>query len=341
MSRHGRPRDKATPSRPRHAARPAPARTSARAHAAPRSRDTSNDIYADSYQGESSHSGSYPAASGYSAPAASQFDFDDADTGYIDVIDADILESRDDVAAAGDRRSRSRRSGVITITGSRSPRPPSNRLPLLLGALVVGALIAFLPGTTAPSQSGTDSGGILAENGYGGEMLADVDEGAASVRKELTAAEAEARLAELRASRDNRETPYGVAFVKPVEGARLTSCFCMRWGAMHWGIDLAAPIGTPIYAAADGVVLEAGPASGFGNVIYIQHDNGDVTVYGHEKVVEVEVGEIVHAGQEIAQVGNEGQSTGPHLHFEVYVGGRDGDRTDPVPWLSARGVSVP
>jgi murein DD-endopeptidase MepM/ murein hydrolase activator NlpD len=120
----------------------------------------------------------------------------------------------------------------------------------------------------------------------------------------------------------------------------MTTCFCMRWGTMHWGIDLAAPMGTPEYAAMDGVVVKAGPASGFGQAIYIQHANGDVTVYGHMEKMLVATGQVVHAGDEIALMGAEGQATGPHLHFEVHAGGMEGQRIDPVAWLQERGVQL-
>jgi murein DD-endopeptidase MepM/ murein hydrolase activator NlpD len=128
--------------------------------------------------------------------------------------------------------------------------------------------------------------------------------------------------------------------VLPVNGATLTTCFCMRWGAMHWGIDLAAPLGTPEYAAMDGVVVKAGPASGFGQAVYIQHANGDVTVYGHMEKILVTTGQVVHAGDTIALLGEEGESTGPHLHFEVHVGGIQGQKIDPIPWLRDRGVQI-
>jgi murein DD-endopeptidase MepM/ murein hydrolase activator NlpD len=120
----------------------------------------------------------------------------------------------------------------------------------------------------------------------------------------------------------------------------MTTCFCQRWGTMHWGIDLAAPMLTPEYAAEDGVVLRAGAASGFGLAVYILHENGDVTVYGHMDQILVKPGQYVEAGETIALLGNRGQSTGPHLHFEVHQGGEEGKRIDPVPWLKARGVSI-
>ncbi|MEI4270445.1 M23 family metallopeptidase [Klenkia sp. LSe6-5] len=129
--------------------------------------------------------------------------------------------------------------------------------------------------------------------------------------------------------------------VLPVDGARLSSGFGYRWGTLHAGIDLAAPMLTPEYAAMDGVVLKAGPASGFGQAVYIQHENGDVTVYGHMEKILVTEGQAVQAGETIALLGNQGQSTGPHLHFEVHVGGIGGEKVDPLPWLAERGVVIP
>ncbi len=128
-------------------------------------------------------------------------------------------------------------------------------------------------------------------------------------------------------------------WVKPNNGP-MTSCFCMRWGVMHEGIDLAGPLGSSILAVGDGVVLQAGPAEGFGNWVVIQQSNGDVTIYGHMRYYFVHAGEKVKAGQKIALVGAEGQATGPHLHFEVHKGSFTGPPIDPVPWLKARGISV-
>jgi murein DD-endopeptidase MepM/ murein hydrolase activator NlpD len=157
----------------------------------------------------------------------------------------------------------------------------------------------------------------------------------ADVRQGITAAEAQARLNELAASRAAREPQY----VVPVSG-RLTTCYCMRWGQMHYGLDLAAPLGTPILAASDGVVLKAGRASGFGNAVYIQDPDGNVHIYGHMRYYDVEEGDIVHAGDQIAKVGNEGYSTGPHLHWEIHRGDMDGRPLDPQDWLADRGVAV-
>ena len=127
--------------------------------------------------------------------------------------------------------------------------------------------------------------------------------------------------------------------VAPTAGT-VTSCYGARWGTMHLGVDIAAPIGTPVYTPEPGIVLEAGSASGFGQAVSVQHGDGTITLYGHVSRFHVPAGQTVAAGQLVAEVGNEGQSTGPHLHFEVHVGGLYADRTDPMPWLSVRGIEL-
>jgi murein DD-endopeptidase MepM/ murein hydrolase activator NlpD len=127
-------------------------------------------------------------------------------------------------------------------------------------------------------------------------------------------------------------------YAQPTSG-RVSSCYGWRWGALHAGVDIAAPIGTPIYAATSGVVKRAGAATGFGQAVYIRGDDGHVTVYGHVNRYFVSAGERVSAGEQIAEVGNRGQSTGPHLHFEVHPHGvMYGGSINPVPWLNARGI---
>lgn len=128
---------------------------------------------------------------------------------------------------------------------------------------------------------------------------------------------------------------------------RISSGYGPRGGAFHHGVDFAAPRGTPIYATADGTVAAAGTASGFGLWIVLDHRaaGGAVysTVYGHMDSLQlpdgssVKPGDVVSAGQEIARSGNNGQSTGPHLHFEVWPGGRlsGGRDVDPMGWLQS------
>ena len=102
---------------------------------------------------------------------------------------------------------------------------------------------------------------------------------------------------------------------------RYTSGFGPRWGRMHNGTDFAGPIGTPIYATADGVVTHAGWASGYGRLIKIRHDFGIETRYAHLNAMDVQVGQRVSRGERIGAMGNSGRATGPHLHYEVRVGG--------------------
>ena len=126
-------------------------------------------------------------------------------------------------------------------------------------------------------------------------------------------------------------------FVRPALGA-FTSGFGARWGVVHYGIDIANAIGTPIYAFSDGVVEDAGPASGFGLWVVLRHPDGTHSVYGHVNRMFVTVGEQVRAGERIAEIGNRGESTGPHLHFEVWA--PDGTKINPLPWLATHGIRV-
>lgn len=130
----------------------------------------------------------------------------------------------------------------------------------------------------------------------------------------------------------------GEVFVLPAIGT-FTSGFGGRWGSFHYGIDIANAIGTPIYAVTDGVVEDAGPASGFGLWVVLRHPDGSHSVYGHVNRMFVKVGQRVRAGQEIAEIGNRGESTGPHLHFEIWR--PDGTKINPLPWLLAHGIKLP
>lgn len=136
-----------------------------------------------------------------------------------------------------------------------------------------------------------------------------------------------------------RFTPAAVAgsgqLLRPVDG-RLSSPFGERDHPLtgetkhHDGVDFAAGQGTPIRAAADGVVSFAGQRGGYGNVVIVDHPGGLQTLYAHQSHVGVTEGEWVGRGQVIGAVGSTGRSTGPHLHFEVREGGR---AVDPLPCL--------
>jgi murein DD-endopeptidase MepM/ murein hydrolase activator NlpD len=230
------------------------------------------------------------------------------------------------------------------IPSRRRRRPAPRRPALLLSALLAGGIAAAVLGVNGAPMASAGGTSVLEAQ----QALVTSDDGLEVLpQASITVAEAQARLQEVAASRAARAEAEAAAreaarpkFVMPINGARLTSCFCSRWGTFHWGIDLAAPMRTPEYAAGDGVVLRAGAASGFGLAVYILHENGDVTVYGHMEEILVEPGQYVEAGEKIALLGNRGQSTGPHLHFEVHQGGEEGTRIDPAAWLKERGVQV-
>ncbi len=172
------------------------------------------------------------------------------------------------------------------------------------------------------------------------------EEAAARAAAERAAAEAAAAAAKAReeSSSGGGGSPTsgggGGNYVFPTSGW-ISSCFGWRWGRLHGGVDVAAPIGTNIYSVTSGTVARAGAATGFGQAVYIRGDDGAITVYGHVNDYFVHAGERVVAGELIAEVGNRGRSTGPHLHFEVHPGGRlHSGQVNPMPWLRARGVDV-
>lgn len=124
-----------------------------------------------------------------------------------------------------------------------------------------------------------------------------------------------------------------VPYALPVNGTyRFTSGFGRRWGRLHAGVDLAAPVGTNIVATADGVVVAAGRESGYGNVVRVRHDFGFETVYAHLSKIRVTVGQQVSRGVQIGDMGSTGRSTGSHLHYEVRVNGAP---QNPMTYLEA------
>jgi murein DD-endopeptidase MepM/ murein hydrolase activator NlpD len=123
--------------------------------------------------------------------------------------------------------------------------------------------------------------------------------------------------------------PSASGFIWPVSGP-VVSGFGMRWGRMHEGIDIAAALGTPIRAAAAGTVIHAGWLGGYGNLVVLDHGGGLATAYAHASSILVGVGQRVGQGQTISLVGSTGNSSGPHLHFEVRV---NGSAVDPLGYL--------
>jgi hypothetical protein len=235
---------------------------------------------------------------------------------------------------------------IIDISGRRGLHrkqdvPVKGRL--MVAAMAVGATAAGAysmthasektPGDTilAADQTATGAGAITGS--VEGMQVVTVAPAALEAvhAEEITKAAAFAQERAEREARLNRPL-----FVMPTRGV-WTSGFGYRWGVLHGGIDIANSIGTPILAASDGVVIDAGPTAGYGAWVKIRHNDGTVTLYGHVNTWLVSKGERVMAGDQIATIGNRGNSTGPHLHFEVLLNGTN--RVDPVPWLAQRGLS--
>lgn len=233
--------------------------------------------------------------------------------------------------------------------------PPSSALRgrVVVAAVAVGAFAAAAAGQTLKvGQTSSDDIAPLADSKNASAAIGIGGSGASAAAPEVlavartTSAPVEAQqIASTNQIVQNRADAAAAAkaeaerpkYVRPSDG-RFTSGFGARWGTTHYGLDFAGPIGTPIYATADGVVIEAGPASGFGLWVRIQHEDGTISVYGHMQDYSVREGEKVKAGEQIARTGNRGYSTGPHLHFEIHT--EDGRKLNPRTWLQNHGVVV-
>lgn len=214
---------------------------------------------------------------------------------------------------------------------------------LVVAAMAVGATAAGAYSMTHPSPKDSEAtvlaadqtaigGGAITGSMDGMQVVAVTPAASSAVHTEEI--QKAAAFAQERAEREARlQRPM---FVMPTTGV-WTSGFGYRWGVLHGGIDIANSIGTPILAASDGVVISAGPYAGYGTMVKLRHSDGSVTLYGHLSSVLVNVGQRVWAGDQIAKMGNTGNSTGPHLHFEVLMNATD--RVDPVGWLAKRGLT--
>lgn len=160
------------------------------------------------------------------------------------------------------------------------------------------------------------------------EYLAEV-EGLLAQSAALAAKIQAAQAAAQQSAPATTSAPSASGFVWPVSGP-VTSGFGWRWGRMHEGIDIAVANGTPVVASASGTVIVAGWMGGYGNLVVVDHGNGVATAYAHNTSITVGTGQAVSQGQLIAYSGNTGNSTGPHVHFEVRVGG---GAVDPLGYL--------
>ncbi|MFE5948582.1 M23 family metallopeptidase [Streptomyces sp. NPDC056480] len=138
------------------------------------------------------------------------------------------------------------------------------------------------------------------------------------------------------------------SWVKPVTAYTLSASYNQggaMWAHKHSGQDFAVPVGTPVKAAGTGTVVKAGPNGGgdgpaYGNAIVVKHANGTYSQYAHLSKIKVHIGQKVLAGQQIALSGNTGNSSGPHLHFEIRTTPNYGSAVNPAAFLRSHGVSI-
>jgi murein DD-endopeptidase MepM/ murein hydrolase activator NlpD len=270
-------------------------------------------------------------------------DLDDTDNlRVLDLIGPSVTERRLSPLERGANRARRESEPLSGRPQHRKQLTGPARGRILVGAMAAGAAAAAAHSATeAPQHSKTETvlaaqtagTGPISTSGGGMQMV--TVQPAANVAVHNAELAHGVAFAQERAQREARlQQPL---FVMPTKGI-FTSGFGYRWGVLHAGIDLANSIGTPIHAVSDGVVIDAGPTAGYGMWVKLRHADGTVTLYGHVNTTMVSVGQRVMAGDQIATMGNRGNSTGPHLHFEVLLGGSQ--RIDPVPWLAKRGLSV-
>ncbi|AXL89301.1 M23 family peptidase [Streptomyces sp. CB09001] len=204
-----------------------------------------------------------------------------------------------------------------------------------LGASVaLGAGVAAATGTTAASSTTATASAVEAQAAAQAKA-AKAEKAAASAKKTTTA-------------KKTATKKKAASWVDPVKKYELSASFAQNggmWAHKHSGQDFAVPIGTNVVAAHGGTVVKAGgngagDGPAYGNAIVVKHGNGTYSQYAHLSKINVKIGQIVKTGQSIAKSGNTGNSSGPHLHFEIRTTPNYGSAVDPVSFLRAKGVTV-
>ncbi|MEQ6028029.1 M23 family metallopeptidase [Streptomyces salinarius] len=204
-----------------------------------------------------------------------------------------------------------------------------------LGASVaLGAGVAAATGTTAATSTNAAASAVEAQ-ATAQAKAAKAEKAAASAKKTTTA-------------KKTATKKKAASWVDPVKKYTLSASFAQNggmWAHKHSGQDFAVPIGTNVVATHGGTVVKAGgngagDGPAYGNAIVIKHGNGTYSQYAHLSKINVKIGQVVKTGQSIAKSGNTGNSSGPHLHFEIRTTPNYGSAVDPVAFLKAKGVTV-
>ncbi|ALC21697.1 M23 family metallopeptidase [Streptomyces pristinaespiralis] len=207
-----------------------------------------------------------------------------------------------------------------------------------------GAVVAA--GMGAVMVVGAGAGVASADAGKAAQPA--VVDAAAAVAAQADAQATAAKAKAAKKTAKKKPAKKAPAWVKPVTKYTLTASFAQggaMWSAKHSGQDFAVPIGTQVKAAGAGVVVKAGPNGGgdgpaYGNAIVIKHNNGKYSQYAHLSKINVNVGAKVKTGQNIAKSGNTGNSSGPHLHFEIRTTPNYGSALNPMAFLRSAGVNL-
>ncbi|GAA4906776.1 M23 family metallopeptidase [Streptomyces coeruleoprunus] len=223
-----------------------------------------------------------------------------------------------------------------------------------LAAAGLGASVAFGAGTSAfaaealSAPVAVDAAAAVAAQADAQAKAAQLKAVAAKAAAAQKAAAAKKAAAKKAALAKAAKAAKAVDWVKPVTGYTLTASYNQggaMWTNKHSGQDFAVPVGTPVKAAHSGVVVKAGPNGGgdgsaYGNAIVIKHANGTYSQYAHLSKINVFVGKKVKTGQLIGLSGNTGNSSGPHLHFEIRTTPNYGSAVNPAAFLRAEGVLI-
>ncbi|GAA2298423.1 hypothetical protein GCM10010234_46090 [Streptomyces hawaiiensis] len=230
---------------------------------------------------------------------------------------------------------------------SRSSRTSQLRTRATVLAAGLGVSVALGAGVASAADTTAASGAASAVQA---QAAAQAKVAKAEVAKAEKAAKAAAKKAAEKkaAAKKAAAKKAKPSWVDPVKKYTLSASFAQNggmWAHKHSGQDFAVPSGTQVVAAHGGTVVKAGgngagDGPAYGNAVVIKHGNGTYSQYAHLSKVEVRIGQVVKTGQEIAKSGNTGNSSGPHLHFEIRTTPNYGSAVDPVKFLRAKGVTV-
>ncbi|GAA3014912.1 M23 family metallopeptidase [Streptomyces fulvorobeus] len=239
------------------------------------------------------------------------------------------------------------------VSFPQSARPSLSRVRGTVVAASVGASMVFGAGAGFAASGTADTTGTAVLAGAADSVAQQAEaqsKAAASAKKaaaERSAKAKETAKKKAAAAKANARKKAS-SWEAPVERYTLSASYGTggaRWAAKHSGQDFAVPVGTKVEAAHAGTVVKAGPNGGgdgpaYGNAVVIRHSNGKYSQYAHLSTINVHIGQTVKTGQKIALSGNTGNSSGPHLHFEIRTSPNYGSALNPVAFLRSVHVSL-